>query len=273
MQALVLTLVILIQDFQVDCVPSKKIWAHKYCKIRCSEAWMWQCLRLNGIPQCIRYKMFCDLAFMKIKRLKTVENKIFKLSMGRHQVVKWEEALWNVEIRTFLAFSHIWKPFPAQQRNVSLGWIRFAQVIHRNGQAELVQVSTWQYLSAKLWTEPKPNKEDWKDWENMKINVLKEVEITHLCFSTSLYCSTIRLSQAEYLCPGSWNSKYIAIYLYYLSFVSEEQVGMLSKSFRVEKWWRETEDGFSPLLSQEAEPVWGQEAIHCSCMPGITCHW
>ena len=70
----------------------------------------------------------------------------------------------------------------------------------------------------------------------MKINVLKEVEITHLCFSTSLYCSTIRLSQAEYLCPGSWNSKYIAIYLYYLSFVSEEQVGMLSKSFRVEKW-------------------------------------
>lgn len=43
---------------------------------------MWQQLRVYGIPQGIQYKMFCDLAFMKIKRLKTVENKIFKLSRG-----------------------------------------------------------------------------------------------------------------------------------------------------------------------------------------------
>ena len=37
MQAQVMTFVILIQDFEVDCVPSKKIRAHKYCEMRGTE--------------------------------------------------------------------------------------------------------------------------------------------------------------------------------------------------------------------------------------------
>jgi len=57
---------------------------------------MRQWLKVYGIPQDIQYKMFCDLAFMKIKRLKTAENKIFtsfggdtKLSNGRSLFEVW----------------------------------------------------------------------------------------------------------------------------------------------------------------------------------------
>lgn len=39
-------------------------------------------LRVYGIHQDIEYELFCDPAFVKIKRLRTVDNKIFISSRG-----------------------------------------------------------------------------------------------------------------------------------------------------------------------------------------------
>lgn len=146
------------------------------------------------------------------------------------------------------------------RRNKSFSWTRCAEVIHRNGPAEL--------LLGKQLAVPQPNykwdqnwmfEEDWKDLENLKINLLGEVGIT--CVNTSLYSGTSQPESWKAPTLGSWNNKYTPTQIISTLYLSvEEQVGMLIKSFWVRKEWRETEDSPIPLLSsQEAEPVQGQE--------------
>lgn len=162
---------------------------------------MWQRLRVYGIPQDSQGRMFCDLAFMKIKRLETLENKIFTSCRGRHQAVRWEEALWSVEIRTLVTLSQVWKPFPAARERVlplDSAW---------NSPAEFIQVNIWQCLSHR----------ECLDWKNVKIIVLGRWEL-HVLISlgpTSLSPAKLPLwelesqvcSHMDYLClslGGRW---------------------------------------------------------------------
>lgn len=148
----------------------------------------------------------------------------------------------------------------SRQRNMSFSWTRCAKVIRRNGPAELIL--------GKQLTVPQPNykwdqncmfEEDWKDLENIKINLLGEVGI--ICINISLYSGTSQPESCKAPILGSWNNKYTPTQIISTLYLSvEEQVGMLIESFWVRKEWRETEDSPTPLLSgQEAEPVQGQE--------------
>lgn len=157
---------------------------------RCrGPTWRWP--RGYGVPQDTRYEKLWDLAFVKIKRLKTVENKIFASSRGRQQVVKGEEALWSVEIRTFPTFSHAWRLFPQEQERVgpldSLGRVHSQERSWFGLRPGSISQSVKQNQN---WTF----EGDWKDGENLKTNVLGEVGILLIHVNISLYS---RMNQPE----------------------------------------------------------------------------
>lgn len=248
--------------------PFKKIRAHKYRVIRGSAA---RCSNGSGFMAFLKtYSMRCSVTwlFWRSKGLKLLRIRFSHHAGGDTELSNEKEALWSVEIRTFMYESHFQ---PAEEHVIQLD-----SLCRGNSQEQTDWADSGQQL-AVCQTNTECLKRFERTGKILKLMYMGRWELCFCVLISPLYSSTNPAGSSKAPILGSWNNKYTPtpiISTFYLSV--EEQVGMLVKSFWVGKGWTETEDSLTPLLAgQEAEPAQGQEeeAIKCCSRPGIARHW